>query len=242
MRTIRIYQPSIFQNTDTIQLDKAASNHLLRVLRLKDQQTFKLFNGDGFEYTALLEVSGKKAIAHILSSIEPANESPLHIDLFQGISKGDHMDMAIQKSVELGIKSITPIICERTVVNLKGDRLEKKIAHWQAIAISACEQSGRCFLPKVHAATSLAKSLRSDADCLQLVLDPLSNTKLHSVQTKTSKLQILIGPEGGLTDNEIELAKADGFVGVNLGPRILRTETATLAAITSAQLLWGDFR
>lgn len=241
MRTIRIYQPGSYQSGDSLHLDKSASNHLIRVLRLKDQQSFILFNGDGFEYSATLEINAKKAIAHILSSSKPDNESPLNIHLLQGISKGERMDIAIQKSVELGIRSIKPVICERTVVNLKGERLDKKLAHWQGIAVSACEQSGRCVIPDIITPSKLPDTLQVEADSLNLMLDPLSDLRFNSVKHESNNIQILIGPEGGLSLAETELAKQKGFIGVTLGPRILRTETAALAAITSAQLLWGDF-
>jgi len=240
MRTIRIYQSGDYQAGETLSLDKAASNHLLRVLRLKDQQALKLFNGDGQEYTATLQVDGKRAIAHIKNATNPNNESPINIHLYQGISKGERMDFAIQKSVELGVNSITPIICERTVVNLKGDRLEKKIAHWQGIAISACEQSGRCVVPEINTPVKFSQLLGITTNALRITLDPLSQASLKSLKPLNKNIQILIGPEGGLSAREIEEVQAHDFYGVTLGPRILRTETAALTAITSAQLLWGD--
>lgn len=244
MRQVRIYQQGIFQAGENALLDKAASNHLLRVLRFKNKQTFSIFNGKGIEYPCTLEIDGKKAIAHILNVKQTTNESALSIHLYQGISKGDRMDIAIQKSVELGVKSITPLICERTVVNLKSDRLDKKLAHWQGIAISACEQSGRSYLPEIHhpvTLTYLADNLPdTDSEALQLILDPDASYSFKSLQPTTNSVSILIGPEGGFTQQEIHQAKESNFKGVGLGPRILRTETAAVAAITSAQLLWGD--
>lgn len=242
MKTIRIYQPFQFETGQSYPLDKAASNHLVRVLRLKNQQAFTLFNGNGGEYSAILEISGKKATAHIQTFTEIKNESNLNIHLLQGISKGERMDFAVQKSVELGVNSITPVITERTVVNLKGERLEKKILHWQNIAISACEQSGRCLVPEILPACSLSKQLETNTDTTKLILDPLSKTSLHSIKSQDNNISILIGPEGGLSDLEIDNAKQNGFTGVKLGPRILRTETAALAAITAVQLLQGDFQ
>ena len=240
MRTIRIYQPNSFQSGTSLHLDKSASNHLIRVLRLKNNQDFILFNGDGFDYSTTLEIDGKKAIAHIQSASHTDNESSLNIQLLQGISKSERMDIAIQKSVELGVRSITPLICERTVVNLKADRLDKKLAHWRAITVSACEQSGRAFLPDIHAPCKLSQ-LQQQSDTLHLMLDPLSDISLHSIKQESNNIQILIGPEGGLSEQEIDKAREQGFIGVSLGPRILRTETAALAAISSVQLLWGDF-
>ncbi len=239
MKSIRIYQADFFETGKSIQMDKASSNHLIKVLRLKNGFTFTLFNGNGFEYTARLEISDRKAIAHIESSNKISNESDLNIHLLQGISKGDRMDFAIQKSIELGATSITPVITERTVVNLKDEREQKKLQHWQAIAISACEQSGRSILPSINPVRKLAQTFIDDKDSLKLVLDPLSNNHLSSLSAKKN-IQILIGPEGGLTEAEVILAKENGFKGIKLGPRVLRTETAALAAITAVQLIWGD--
>ena len=240
MRTIRIYQAISFHVGIPLHLDKTASNHLIRVLRLKNNHQFILFNGDGFDYLTTLEIDGKKAIAHIQSAEKTDTESSLNIHLLQGISKGERMDIAIQKSVELGVNTITPLICDRTVVNLKSDRLDKKLSHWQGIIISACEQSGRAYLPEINQPVKLNK-LSKQIDCLQLMLDPLAGISLDSIKPDKNNIQILIGPEGGLSEQETEQARDNGFIGVSLGPRILRTETAALAAITSAQLLWGDF-
>jgi len=239
MKSVRIYQPGQFTAGDAVYLDKSSSNHLIKVLRFKNNYIFNLFNGEGTEYTARLEVSGKKAIAHLETASQIDNESNINVHLLQGISKGDRMDFAIQKSVELGATSITPIITERTVVNLKNDREEKKRQHWQAIAISACEQSGRNYLPQINPIITLKQAIENGGNDLKLLLDPLSNDSIHSLSAENN-LQILIGPEGGLSTTEIDFAKNNGFNGIKLGPRILRTETAALAAITSVQLLWGD--
>jgi 16S rRNA (uracil1498-N3)-methyltransferase len=239
MKSIRIYQPGQFEKGSAYPLDKISSHHLIKVLRLKNNYIFKLFNGVGIEHTVKLEISGKIAIAHIQDTNLCNNESNLKIHLLQGISKGNRMDFAIQKSVELGVTSITPVITERTAVNLKADREQKKLQHWRAIAISACEQSGRSFLPEIHSICHLPQAITSYSNDLKLLLDPVSETHLNSLTAK-DKIQILIGPEGGLSENEIQLAKNNGFESIKLGPRILRTETAALTAIASAQLLWGD--
>ena len=241
MRNIRIYQDIPLAANQSIALDKAASNHLIKVLRLKNQQVFTLFNGTGSEYPATLEVSGKHAVAHLQNQLTPITESQLNIHLLQGISKGDRMDIAIQKSVELGVTRITPVFCNRTVVNLKGDRLEKKLQHWRAIAISACEQCGRNIVPEISTPINFNAAIHKDSDSLNILLDPLSDTPVHNLSPVENQLRILIGPEGGLTDEEIDLAISRGYMGIRLGPRILRTETAALAAITTAQALWGDF-
>ncbi len=240
MKSIRIYQPGHFQPGDVIPLDKASSNHLIKVLRLKNNYSFSLFNGEGTEYSAVLEVSERRAIAHIKTATQKDNESNIKIHLLQGISKGDRMDFAIQKSIELGVTSITPVITERTVVNLKEDRDQKKIQHWKTIAISACEQSGRNYLPEIKPICHLNNILETNSSDYRLLLDPLSDSSLTSISYNKQNVQILIGPEGGLSTDEIISLKENGFKGVKLGPRILRTETAALAAITALQLLWGD--
>lgn len=241
MKSIRIFQAIDLTTGQSVQLDKAASNHLVRVLRLKPEQKFTLFNGNGGEFSASLEIAGKTAIAHITDFSEPVTESPLSLHLYQGISKGDRMDFVIQKSVELGANSITPVFTARTVVSLKQDRLDKKIQHWQSIANSACEQCGRNIVPSISPAVSFTEALQLSSSELKLLLDPLDNNGFSNLASKTNSVDFLIGPEGGLTEEEINQAKESAYSGIGLGPRILRTETAALAAITTAQILWGDF-
>jgi len=240
MKNIRIYQAGTLVEGDVITLDKAASNHLLRVLRLKNNQIFTLFNGEGGEFSCHLEISGKLAITHVDSFIQTHNESPLSIHLFQGISKGERMDFVIQKSVELGVHNITPVFCARTVVNLKADRLDKKLQHWQSIAISACEQSGRNILPIIKKPCSLESALKFNSDSLKLMLEPSSDSNLKTLSPNNNSFSLYIGPEGGFSNEEITQAIQSNVLGVTLGPRILRTETAALSAITAIQLLWGD--
>ncbi len=243
MKNIRIYHAGQFEAGQAAHLDKSASHHLLRVLRLKNHQAFSLFDGKGNEHSAQLEISGKVAIAHINSSQCISHESNLKIHLLQGISKGERMDFVIQKSIELGVHKITPVMCERTVVNLKGERQDKKTQHWKNIAVSACEQCGRNYLPEISAVETFTETLQNNNDAahLKLLLDPLSEHGLNSAIENNEYITLLIGPEGGLSDSEIELARQYDFKGVQLGPRILRTETAALAAITALQVLWGDF-
>lgn len=241
MKTIRIYQSINLSPGQSVQLDKAASNHLIRVLRVKPQQEFTLFNGEGGEYSATLEITGKTATAHITDFSDPASESPLFIHLFQGVSKGDRMDFVIQKSVELGVNKITPVFTSRTVVSLKQERLNKKIQHWQSIAYSACEQSGRNIVPVISPAANFTDALGLSTSELKLILDPQDNNRISTLADGISSVDLFIGPEGGLTETEISEAKKNSYKGIGLGPRVLRTETAALAAITSVQMLWGDF-
>lgn len=240
MKQIRIYQHTELTSGTSLSLDKVASNHLLRVLRLRQGDEFILFNGDGCEYPSKLEISAKTAIAQINDVRETTRESCLQLHLYQGISKGERMDFAIQKAIELGVSEITPVFCERTVVSLKGDRLSKKQQHWQGIAISACEQSGRNRIPAIHPAQTFSQALAADNTQLKLMLDPTADQQLASLQPEDNTLSIYIGPEGGFSDNEIVQAQSNQLRGINLGPRILRTETAALAAVTACQLLWGD--
>ena len=240
MKNIRIYQAGDYNVGQIIQLDKAASNHLIRVLRLKNNQEFIIFNGRGGEFSCRLEIAGKLATTHILSFVETHNESPLNIHLFQGISKGDRMDFAIQKAVELGVNFITPVFCERTVVNLKGDRLAKKIQHWQSIAMSACEQSGRNILPLLNKSCLFDEAINHNSEDCRLILDPTSHKSMRTLSPETNQISIYIGPEGGFSTTEVNAANDNDIIGVTLGPRILRTETAALSSITAAQLLWGD--
>lgn len=157
----------------------------------------------------------------------------------QGISRGERMDYAIQKAVELGVKRIMPVITERCNVQLSGDRAEKRLNHWQGVVISACEQSGRSFLPELLPITSLDTALAEVNDDCKLVLDPEAVQGFSSVK-KASRITLLIGPEGGLSDTEVQRAMDGGFTGITLGPRILRTETASAAALAMVQARWGD--
>ncbi|TNF33399.1 MAG: 16S rRNA (uracil(1498)-N(3))-methyltransferase [Gammaproteobacteria bacterium] len=242
MRIPRIYQQQALNCDTAIELDASASHHLTRVLRLKTSDPIILFNGEGGEYNAELRIEHKKTFAIIKTFRDINNESPLEITLLQGISKGERMDIAIQKAVELGVKTIVPIFCQRSVVNLKHDRAEKKQHHWQGIIINACEQSGRTTVPTLATTVKLTDYLSKPIDGYKLTLDPTARQYLNTITPDSQRIILLIGPEGGLTDEEITLACQNGFNGINLGPRILRTETAALACIAALQSLWGDFR
>jgi 16S rRNA (uracil1498-N3)-methyltransferase len=224
-----------------VTLEETTSHHLLRVLRLKPGESLLLFNGNGKEYQAVLEGSCKKqARVLVKDSRQPDRESKLHITLGQGIARGERMDFVLQKSVELGVGSITPLWTKRSQVQLSGRRLEKRLNHWQGVIRSACEQSGRVYLPKLHRAAKLANWYSFNRkQSLQIVLDPTASLRLSDL-TPAGEIRILIGPEGGLEDDEISMAEAGGFKRIRLGPRILRTETAALATVAAVQSLWGD--
>lgn len=242
MRIPRIYQQISLSTGETIELDNSANHHLTKVLRLKTSDSIILFNGEGGEYSAQLLIDNKKTYAEIHQYHDINNESPLDITLLQGISKGERMDIAIQKAVELGVKKIVPVFCQRSVVNLKQDRAEKKHQHWQGIVINACEQSGRTVLPTLEPPIKLINYLSNTLDGFKLTLDPTARQHLNTLKLTDNKLTLLIGPEGGLTDDEIALAANKEFNGIALGPRVLRTETAALACIAALQTLHGDFR
>lgn len=218
--------------------------HAVRVMRLKVGDTLQLFCGDGFDYAcALTSIEKKSAQVEVLSRKAIDCESPLSIRLLQGISSGDRMDFTIQKAVELGVTEIYPLSTERCVTKLSGDRAEKRTEHWQGVAIAACEQSGRAIVPTVHAPLSLVQWLGQHAspETLNLILDPVGAQRLASFSKPQHMIQLLIGPEGGLSAAEIALARQHHFQSIVIGPRILRTETAALTAIASMQALWGDF-
>jgi 16S rRNA (uracil1498-N3)-methyltransferase len=202
-----------------------------------------LFNGDGYDYPGTLsEVSRNRVQINIRDKQLNDRESSVPVTLAQGISRGDRMDYTIQKAVELGVTTIIPLYTERSVGNMDDKRLEKKLRHWEGVIISACEQCGRSRIPDITTAIHLPTWLtHHDRDQLCLTLDPLSETSISHTLWKESPVTLLIGPEGGLSAEEIELTKAAGFKGVRLGPRILRTETAAVAALAAIQSLWGDF-
>ena len=192
------------------------------------------------EYLGQLLEVGKKTVRVSLDQALPGQaESPLHIHLGQGLSRGERMDWAIQKATELGVNVITPIVSERCEVRLKDERADKRLAHWRQVAISACEQCGRSSVPTINPPVTLAEWLAACDETLKLVLHPVAEPLVS--HARPDRLAFLIGPEGGLSDAEVEQAKASGFHAARLGPRVLRTETAPVVALAVAQQLWGDF-
>ena len=240
MRTIRLYQPGPLTPGQSVALCEDAANHAGKVLRMQAGEALELFNGDGNNYAAvIIEVGKKQMVVDIQSSSENPIESPLKLHLGQGISRGDRMDFAIQKAVELGVSEITPLFTERCGVKLDADRLEKKREQWQKIVISACEQSGRSVVPPVHQPVTLEKWLGQPDNCLKLTLDPWTSATIKQL-SPTDRLRLVIGPEGGFSDREVAATTLAGFQPVRLGPRVLRTETAALTAIAALQLQLGD--
>ena len=244
MSNLRFYSPNPLTIGVIAALSENAAAHATRVMRLKVGDTLTLFCGDGVDYQcALVSVEKKTASVEVLSQEKINNESPLNMRLLQGISSGDRMDYTIQKAVELGVTEIFPLSTERSVTKLSGDRAEKRVEHWQGVAIAACEQSGRAVLPKIHFPLTLAQwlSQHDTQQSLNLLLNPVAAKTLAQLTKPENQIHLLIGPEGGLSPGEIELANHNNFQSIVLGPRILRTETAALTAISSMQTLWGDF-
>jgi 16S rRNA (uracil1498-N3)-methyltransferase len=240
MRIPRIFHSKPLSIGDSQFLDDDAANHVGRVLRMTTGEALCLFNGDGSLYPATITSVGKKSVEVCINDQQDNPvESPLRIHLGQGISRGDRMDFVIQKAVELGVSAITPLFTERCGVKLDADRLQKRTEQWQKIAISACEQSGRSVVPVIHTALPLEKWLAQVDNCLKLTLDPWTDATIKSQDPKGA-VRLVIGPEGGFSDAEVTLTQQAGFLPVRLGPRVLRTETAALTAISALQLQWGD--
>ncbi|MBK1723326.1 16S rRNA (uracil(1498)-N(3))-methyltransferase [Thiocystis violacea] len=242
MRTNRIYVDAEFIVGSPLELPPAQTRHLSQVLRLGTGDPLVLFNGDGRDYAARLLESGRHAAKVVIEAGgEPEPIAPLRIHLAIGISRGERMDFALQKAVELGVQRLTPLFTKRSQVKLDGTRLDKRTEHWRGVVVSACEQSGRRRIPILDKAEPLEAWLETQSSG-GLLLDPAAPIALPDLDAPNGDLALLIGPEGGLSPGERGLACARGFRGVRLGPRILRTETAPLAAIAVIQALWGDFR
>lgn len=244
MRLTRIYHPHrLSEGADTC-LEESASNHVLRVLRLRAGAELRLFDGSGDEFEATLTGSaGGRAQVRIGRRHTRDVESPLLITLAQGISRGERMDLTLQKSVELGVHRIVPVVTAHTQVRLSGERLERRHQHWQGVIAAACEQCGRTRLPELLPVVTLDEWLDSnpEPESLRLVLDHRAEHRLGSLPRPDRAVTLLIGPEGGLEESEIAAAgRRAGYVPLGLGPRILRTETAGLAALAALQTLWGD--
>jgi len=224
-----------------MQLDEGAARHLTSVLRMKAGQDIILFDGRGGEYSAQLSAVKKgKAAVTVGEFFDVNRESPLKIQLAIGISRGERMDWIVQKATELGVTEITPLFTERCEVKLNGERLEKKTRHWQQVAISACEQCQRNTVPLLKPAITADQYLAESTDALKLVLHHRTERRLAEMTNANNNIALLVGPEGGLSDREIDSALNNGFAPLAIGPRVLRTETAPLAAMSIIQSLWGD--
>lgn len=241
MRIPRIFTDSPLNCGSRCQLDDNAAQHVGRVLRMQPGQSLLLFNGDGQDYSATITEAGKKQVEVEVDEAKPnLTESNLNIVLGQTLSKGDRMDYAVQKAVEMGATQIVPLTTERCDVKLKGDREDKRLRHWRQVAISAAEQCGRARVPDIQPVMTLPDWFAHTTDCdLRLVLHHRTGQSLRTLN-QPDRIALMIGPEGGLSADEIASAENSGFLPVALGPRVLRTETAPVAAIALCQWLWGD--
>ena len=243
MRIPRIFTDQPLSSGANLALTGSAARHLSSALRMSVGQEITLFNGLGGEFSATLTTTAKSQVdVSIGDCREIDRESPLKLHLAIAVSRGERMDWIMQKATELGVTEITPLFSERTEVKLNGERLEKKLRHWQQVSISACEQCQRNIAPTINNALTLDQWLSQAAENpeqLRLVLHHRSDKTLAQYQTPKS-VCLLVGPEGGLSDNKISRAMDKGFAALTLGPRVMRTETAPLAAISIMQSLWGD--
>jgi len=243
MRTIRIHVDQPLAAGLELRLPAQAGEHVARVLRLTAGDAITLFNGNGFDYPSVIQTVGKRDVTvQVLSSQAVDNESPLPLTLAQGVARGEKMDLIVQKATELGVARIVPLLTERSEVKLDASRAEKRLAHWRAVVASACEQSGRARVPEVTPAIPLEAWLRdlpSDG-ALRLALLPEGSRRPGELQFGQAGGILVVGPEGGLGNRDTTALTDAGFQGLKLGPRILRTETAGLAALAALQALHGD--
>ena len=237
----RIYQPFTINQNSLITLNDDAFNHLIRVLRMKRGEEIILFDGSNHITPAVIhEINKKSVTVKTATTILDNRESPLNIHLGQVISRGEKMEFTIQKSVELGVSSITPLLSERCGVKLDEERMNKKVQQWQKIVISACEQSGRNVIPIINPVMKLENWCANLTSQLRLNLHPKAQHGIKHLSNDKNDISLLIGPEGGLSDAEINMTHQYDFTDILLGPRILRTETAALTAITALQVHLGD--
>ena len=244
MRLTRLHVAGTMAIGDRVALPETAAGHLVRVLRAGIGDACVLFNGDGHDYDARITATSKRSVeVEILAARALDNESPLHITLLQALARGEKMDWILQKATELGVAGVIPVESERSEVRLDGERVGKRVAHWQSVIVAACEQSGRAVVPTIAPPQPLANALLGlpSSSALRLLLDPKAGQALDLVDEHSSReLVLAIGPEGGWSPRDRELLRAAGFEGMRLGPRILRTETAGIAAIAVLQSRLGD--
>ncbi|RFC32803.1 MAG: 16S rRNA (uracil1498-N3)-methyltransferase [Candidatus Nitrotoga sp. SPKER] len=244
MTTPRFYCPPPLHADTKFELPQAAAHHASRVLRLRVNDEVLIFDGIGNElHGYICEIEGKKVVLEKLQVCTVNRESPLNIVLAQALCSSEKMDWVIQKATELGATEIQPVQTQRSMVKLVGDRAEKRTQHWHGITIAACEQCGRNMLPKVHAPLEFSSWIANigDAPGSKFILLPDALTTLHEQPKPQGKAILLIGPEGGFSVDEAQLAQKAGFISIRLGARLLRTETAAAAGIATLQTLWGDF-
>lgn len=244
MRLNRIYCDGPLEAGSEVGLPRAGAYHVARVLRMREGAPLRVFDGTDGEYDAeITRVAGDAVTVRLLTHVPSATESPLRITLVQGISRSERMDWTLQKATELGVSAIAPVLTARSVVRLDEKQAARKQEHWRGIVIGACEQCGRARVPTVAAPMTLRQHVATvRKEGLRLVLSPSAPGSLAGLASLPNKVELLIGPEGGLDDDELTSASAAGYTPVRLGPRVLRTETAAVVALSVLQALWGDLR
>lgn len=244
MRLIRVFVDAALAPDARVTLGGTAAAHVRRVLRLEVGDELTLFNGDGSDYPATIAAFGRgtaEVAVNLRAAARP--ESPLAVTLMQGIARAERMDLVVQKATELGVAAIVPVAAARSVVKLDRATRERRLAHWRAIAVAACEQSGRARVPSIAGPLPLVEALAAvPAAGKRFVLAPDAPLPLSGAAQGTASVTILVGPEGGLEDEELRLAEAAAFQACGLGPRVLRSETAAIAAIVVLQAVGGDLR
>ncbi len=244
MTTPRFYYPPPLHTSTKFELPPAAAHHASRVLRLRVNDEVRVFDGAGNElHGRICEIEGKRVVLEKLQDCTVNRESPLNIILAQALCSSEKMDWVIQKATELGATEIQPVQTQRSMTKLAGERAEKRTQHWHGVTIAACEQCGRNVLPKVHAPLEFSAWMATMGDVpgSKFILLPEAVTTLHEQPKPQGKATLLIGPEGGFSADEIQIARQAGFISIRLGARLLRTETAAVAGIATLQTLWGDF-
>jgi 16S rRNA (uracil1498-N3)-methyltransferase len=243
MRLTRVYVDAVLTSDTIVELPRDTASHLAKVLRARSGDQIVLFSGDGREYAGAIEsVRGSRVTAAVGVGAKVDRESPFAITLVQCVPRGDRMDFIVQKATELGVTRLVPVLSQRSVVRLDESQSASKAAHWRAVAVSACEQCGRNRLPIIETPAPLIDYLATSAPAAaRLVLEPDLGPAATLSNLETA-VEIAIGPEGGFGDDELDAFRIAGFVRVRLGPRILRTETAAIAALTWLQTRFGDMR
>lgn len=244
MRLTRVHIDAPLAPGAEVALPEHAAEHLLRVLRLREGDACIAFNGDGHDHAATVAAIGKRGGSlRIGTATRIDNESPLRITLLQGVARGEKMDWILQKATELGAAGTVPVFCARSEVKLDGARADKRLAHWRGVVIAACEQSGRAVVPPVAAPVALKDALQGLGAGPRWWLDPGASSSIRALDAAAGPhCTLAVGPEGGWDDRDRALLREAGFEGLRLGPRVLRTETAGIAAIAALQALLGDLR
>jgi 16S rRNA (uracil1498-N3)-methyltransferase len=244
MRLNRVFVDQPLASGGETLLPEAAAYHVVRVLRLRAGAPLVLFDGSGADFRGeIVAIEGERVRVSVGARSAGLRESPLAITLVQAVSRSERMDWTLQKATELGVRRIQPVLSARSVVRLDDQQAARKLRHWQAIVAGACEQCGRSVLPEVRAPLDLARFLAgSPREGQRLVLSPTGPASLAGLASTAARVELLIGPEGGLDDAELDAAARAGFAPVRLGPRVLRTETAGIAALAVLQALWGDLQ